>query len=487
MREARPSASRRCAALPCLALVLAAFLWGASSSSAWDQDICVSFSADSIDVVKLVVDPVDADHLWALLTRNTPPAEGVIMVSRDGGASWTTLCALDQPPLGRGGIDMCLAPGLLCVAQTWIDVASTSLVATTYESSTGVLQQSITLIDGLASGGDVSLCNDQEIGIGAKHLYLSAVVDYGDGGMLFFARSITGGATWEQQVDLAWGDIGGIHVASSPESEGHLLLTFIRDGLLWILWNSECGHSEYWGEMFWGVGGAVPGSRPAAAGRGQIALMAAEAPGGDVEYYYSPDAGHTWLLGGMLASSPNYEGAPVFAVDPRGTYHLLYTDFGEGQTYHRTTMTPDWPPSWSAPSPVSDGAAWTGPETTHLEAFLDMGGGAATLHVDAVDRIAYFDAQPHPHAEAPDDDPVPGGGGLRLVGPNPTRGEVRFAPAAECGGLRIEILDSTGRIVRRVSADRWDGCDHHQRPVPPGAYFARPEGRGQGVRFLIVR
>jgi hypothetical protein len=80
---------------------------------------------------------------------------------------------------------------------------------------------------------------------------------------------------------------------------------------------------------------------------------------------------------------------------------------------------------------------------------------------------------------------TPGGSGPPplAAAPNPFVAEARFdLPSAG----RLLVLDTQGRVLRRIEADRaggvrWDGRDDAGRAAPPGLYFARFEGP-TGVR-----
>lgn len=81
--------------------------------------------------------------------------------------------------------------------------------------------------------------------------------------------------------------------------------------------------------------------------------------------------------------------------------------------------------------------------------------------------------------------------------PNPARGPVSLAVRAANGGpIRIEIVDVSGRSVRRVEladlgeAPRtwlWDGRDDRGRQVPAGYYRVRASGAAGGMSRPIVR
>ncbi|HEY2956289.1 MAG TPA: FlgD immunoglobulin-like domain containing protein [Candidatus Eisenbacteria bacterium] len=86
---------------------------------------------------------------------------------------------------------------------------------------------------------------------------------------------------------------------------------------------------------------------------------------------------------------------------------------------------------------------------------------------------------------------------LRVRGPNPGRGEVRFElSVARAGTVRLEILDAAGSCIRTLSRGRleagvrqlpWDGRDRHGTRVPPGVYFARARSGSEEAVGRLVR
>jgi hypothetical protein len=506
---------------------------------AWEQDILVSGESDSVDVVTLVADPCDAGHLYALLARTQPPGRALrdfdeVAVSCDGGISWQGLCFPGLPQLGRGGIDMALGEAFLGVAESRIASSGCSLVVCFYDSNTGDLVRESAVLTDLPSVGDVSFCSDQDVGQPGNTFFLAAVLDQGRGSQLYFTRSLDGGATWQDEVVLATGGLGWIDLTYVPGSGGHIELAYILDGNLFLAVNFDCGHSEYWGEMYWGAGPVEEGAHPSVAGRDSVIVAAVGVPDGNVEYYFSLDAGLSWHCGGVLAGTAHHETSPVLAADASGLFHLLYTDATECRTYHRASLRPEDPLSWTMPVPVSDGDIRVGPETTHLEARSDPAGGAGALFVTAGHRLVCFDVDGGGAAAVRDGrrDAAPGGDQeasfvLRLAGPNPTRFPVHLTVCHVAGGradrsppsagttldgeIRLEILDATGRRVRSIPLARmpplsglsgervlrilWDGLDQQQHPVSPGLYVARLCGSGMNAirspartaRILIIR
>ena len=81
--------------------------------------------------------------------------------------------------------------------------------------------------------------------------------------------------------------------------------------------------------------------------------------------------------------------------------------------------------------------------------------------------------------------------------PNPSRGDVTLSlEAFEDGPVRVEILDASGRMVRRFEdaiggrgtrAWTWDGRDASGRAVAPGWYRVRATGPSGGMSRALVR
>ena len=99
------------------------------------------------------------------------------------------------------------------------------------------------------------------------------------------------------------------------------------------------------------------------------------------------------------------------------------------------------------------------------------------------------------------DGPAARGSGLRPARPNPFLGGTSIPfRIAETSRVRIEIWDTSGRLVRRL-LDRqtspgehqvtWDGADDSGRALAPGAYFLRMSVNGQtvtnGAKAVLLR
>ena len=92
---------------------------------------------------------------------------------------------------------------------------------------------------------------------------------------------------------------------------------------------------------------------------------------------------------------------------------------------------------------------------------------------------------------------VPGPAALALrlgAQPNPARGHMQFTAEAPRGGATLELLDVTGRTVRRfatpAAAGRWtvawDARDDAGRALPAGLYFARLRAGGAATTVRIA-
>jgi flagellar hook assembly protein FlgD len=88
--------------------------------------------------------------------------------------------------------------------------------------------------------------------------------------------------------------------------------------------------------------------------------------------------------------------------------------------------------------------------------------------------------------------------GLLGVRPNPSgAGFVLGYYAAAERGVQLEVLDVSGRVVRRILATGvegevlWDGLDDRGKEVSPGVYFARLVAKeraiGRTEKLVIVR
>ncbi|MCK4306457.1 MAG: hypothetical protein KAY24_19605, partial [Candidatus Eisenbacteria sp.] len=439
-------------------ILLACYLLGPScpTSRAWDLDIIVSTVTDSVDAVALVADPCVIDHLYALLAkvdsvRTTRPSEDEIAVSHDGGANWSNLAFHPAPSLGRGGIDMALGESTLCVAETRCDSSSCALVTSSYSPVTGDHLCAAVVLDNLIGVGDVSLCSDQMVGVTATSLYLAAVVDQGSGPLLYFARSLDDGLTWQDGAQLADGNLEWIDLAATPEVGGRIFLAYICGNEVHLALNLDCGHSEYWAEVYSVTGPAAEGSRPAVAVHAPVALLAVEIPEGDIAYCRSLDTGMTWYPWSCLVGTAHHETAPLLSADGCGVFHFLYTDVTEANLLHRASTALEPPGFWGDPQIVSDEAIWVAPEATDLDALADPGGGSGALFVHAGERITYFDAE-RPAAALEADTRRPSVGNskleatftLQLAGQNPTRGPVDLLVRMGGHGNRAAEPNATG-------------------------------------------
>ncbi len=493
----------RLVAAACLAPLCLGFFAGVCL--AWNQDVLVSATSDSLDEVALVADPASPQRIYSLLARTHTSGESVpdeIAVSNDGGLSWSTLCNPVAPPQGRGGVDMAIADSVLCVASTDSDGSSASLVASLYHAEGGALLHTAVVRDGLAWGADVTLTTDAPPGAACAILCLAAVVGTDQGAELFFARSLDGGWTWCDDVVLSTGELGRVELASMGDPDGHIYAGCIQEERASVHINSSSGHSEYWGDTWGDLEVASEGARPAIAARDGVVVMAWEITFGDVDYYYSLDGGTIWHPGGTLAGTAHIEAAPALTAQPDGVFHLIYTDATEGCLYHRWSSTPAQSSSWTAPVAVSDSGVRVTPEAAQITAF--EGGAVGALFIGPVHRRAHFDVD---YGEASSvDDPTDRNDRdgasrdlprarftLDLPGMSPAQPPVEIVVRCVAAGealtgdrVSIEILDVTGRLVRSLPLTGtlppagaesltacWDGRDHRGHRVSPGSYLIR--------------
>jgi hypothetical protein len=519
-------------------LVVLALGFSPEDCRAWDEDIVVSAQSDSVEIVALAADPDLTDTLYALLARSAsqtvPPAPDEIALSWDGGSTWSPLCHPVPSRWGRGGIDMVLAESSLCLVETRCDSACSRLIACQYDAETGELLYTTVVQDDLVSGADVSLACGHPEGQPYTYVYLAAIIDRDGGPLLFFARSPNGGVSWFDEIVLGVGDLGRIDLTSAPGTDGHLLLSYIESGQVYLALNVDCGHSEYWADVYSYIGPAAAGSRPTVAAQGSLAVLAWELPEGDVAYCCSQDAGCTWELSGLLAASEHRESAPAVAAEACGRFHLLYTDATVPRVFHRYSWSPVEIGSWSTPETVSDGSVWFAPEASDLQAVEGSANAVGALFVAPTDRVVCFDSERLPGAAVDAmgrevaAGATAGGGGaargihahlsLRCASPSPgpppfelIAGAASLSRFQAGAGIYLEILDINGRLLRCMPVTGsvstaselgfqqttvwWDGMDGWQRGVPPGVYVARlraalPEAQevlSAKCRILLIR
>jgi hypothetical protein len=508
---------------------------------AWGPDVPVLAGPDSLDRVCLCADTEHPNRLYALLARTAPcPAGAVDSIARsvDGGEHWLPWAALAGAELGRGGLDMAQSRETLCVAEARRDVPYATLVVHRGDTTNGQPLADAIVLDSLTDVGDVSLCSGTHPGWPRPALYLAAVVDPGSGRNLFFARSLDGGSTWTDRVYFGGAEgLGRVAVASETNGDVYVLLAYVLDGRMCAAINFDCGHSEYWGQVYGDLGDAAAGARPALALWGDLAVIAWETPEGDVTYLHSQQGVYLWQSGGLLADSPDRECEPVLTPDCSGRLHLIYIDAGQAALRHRTSWSPQWLNSWTPAVRVSDEEIFAGPGACALSPLRDSTNGVGAVFLAAVSRSAYFDSDPGDASSVADRgagaDPRPIGAGpgapsdptswsLVALGPQPVCPPVEFIvrchlftanSAIDFGAneFSIEILDISGRRVRSLRVCPgpdafghagtaevrigWDGCEQSGRPAGQGIYFVRlsgPAGAAQPVagsarRMLVIR
>lgn len=132
--------------------------------------------------------------------------------------------------------------------------------------------------------------------------------------------------------------------------------------------------------------------------------------------------------------------------------------------------------------------------------FCDAGGGDYRLAADSPLRLTVSRLHSRcgirgAHDEPCDRVPVPtllAGEPAPVPYPNPSRGIVWIPLDSGAAARKVEIVDVTGRRIRRINAGSaetvlWDGSDDRGLPVASGIYFVSMQNRSSGPRIFIYR
>lgn len=434
-----------------------------ASGLAWQGDVCISTATDLAETVSLIADSEVPSRLYALLGH----AGYEIVLSTDLGESWSPLV----PATGAtaSGRDLAITDTTLCIAQ----VHAPYLTLALHSALTGDLLETIVLKDDLLAGGDLVLLRDPV----APLLYLATVIDQGGGPTLYFTRSFNGGHTWQDGRLLAWGNLERIDLTAMPGSDGRLLLAYWMDGGIYLAINFDCGHSEYWGDVYGQWGSAVSGSRPAVTGQGEVGLVAWTDPAGEIVTWYSTDGGTHWIEGDPLGTGT----APVLRAESDGLFHAAYTGSATSDLFYCYSWAPWEANAWSTPIAVNDAPIVPASETTALAILNDHTPNVGALFVSAGDRLTYFDVEPRQSTSA----------AAEMSRALTVRGlcaPLLFSTRMRGGSL--EILDLQGRHVRTLPAGPevlWDGRNAQGHAVQPGIYLARLRPGTITRKIVLVR
>jgi hypothetical protein len=191
------------------------------------------------------------------------------------------------------------------------------------------------------------------------------------GGDIFFARSLDGGTTFSEPVNLSnsvggdgkgrinrdiWHN-GSLDLASS--ADGALYATWTEyDGLLWFSRSTDSGASFSRPQRI--VALAKPARAPSVAvgpdGAVYLAWTTGEDEAADIHLAKSTDGGRSFSAPRVVAPSKGYSDAPKLGIDAGGTLHLVYAESQGGpfDRYHvRYTRSMDGGRTFEAPRDIS--------------------------------------------------------------------------------------------------------------------------------------
>lgn len=212
------------------------------------------------------------------------------------------------------------------------------------------------------------------------------------GGDIFFARSLDGGTTFSEPVNLS-NSVGGDgkgrinrdiwHNGSldlAPGADGALYAAWTEyDGPLWFSRSSDGGASFSQPQriVFVAKPARAPSMTVGSDGAVYLAWTTGDDEGADIHFVKSTDGGRSFSAPRVVAPSKGYSDAPKLGVDAGGTLHLVYAESEGGpfDRYHiRYTRSMDGGRTFQAPRDISQPA----PKSIVSEAFpalaFDAGG-----------------------------------------------------------------------------------------------------------------
>jgi hypothetical protein len=232
----------------------------------------------------------------------------------------------------------------------------------------------------------------------AVHVLWQEIVFSGGshGGEIFFARSVDGGRTFSDPVNLSnspagagkgrltarhW-DNGSLDLAVGPQGRVHVAWTEY-EGRLWYRRSADGGARFSAPVLVAGGEGANPARAPALAlddrGAVHLAWTVGEDGAADIRMASSRNGGRSFGKPRIVAPSPGHADAPKLAVDSKGTVHLVYAERAagpSGRRHVRYTRRLDGVDAFEAPRTIS---APPGPR--------DGGAGFPALSLDGQDRV----------------------------------------------------------------------------------------------------
>jgi hypothetical protein len=212
--------------------------------------------------------------------------------------------------------------------------------------------------------GDVYLLWQEIVFSGGSH-----------GGEIFFARSIDGGKSFSEPLNLSntmagdgkgrltrerW-DNGSLDLAMGPEGNLYAAWTDY-EGRLWISRSSD--QASFSKPLLIAGNGAEPTRGPSLAvdplGVVHVAWTVGEDPAADIHFASSKDAARSFGIPQVALKSEGHSDAPKIAVDSEGTLHLVYAESlaGPFAQYHiRYSRLHDGAPQFEWPREISDPGA----------------------------------------------------------------------------------------------------------------------------------
>jgi hypothetical protein len=195
------------------------------------------------------------------------------------------------------------------------------------------------------------------------------------GGDIFFARSLDGGATFSQPVNLSKSVGGDGKGRINPKvwhngsldliggANGDLYAAWTEyDGPLWFSRSTDAG-ATFSRPQRVARGSGKPARAPTLAVQGShtvyLAWTSGEDNSADIRVAKSIDGGRTFGAPRVVAPSKGYSDAPKLAVGPDKTLHLVYAESAGGpfERYHiRYTRSKDGARTFDAPRNISQPA-----------------------------------------------------------------------------------------------------------------------------------
>ena len=193
------------------------------------------------------------------------------------------------------------------------------------------------------------------------------------GGEIFYARSIDGGKTFGEPVNLSnsiagdgkgrltrryWSN-GSLDLAADPVGRLYAAWTEF-EGALWFRRSTDGGTRFSEALRIAGEDNAGPARAPALAAAADntvyIAWTVGEDRSADIHFARSDDGGRTFSSPHVVFDSSGHADAPKIAVDSEGTVHLVYAESpaGPGQRYHlRYTRSKDGGRNFEQPREIA--------------------------------------------------------------------------------------------------------------------------------------